>query len=197
MATATPTTAEKIETYFTHAPAFAQPICDKIRNAISQADPALKPSWKWNAPVYEKAGPGMVCAIGIFKKHVNLSFFQGALLLDQHGLFTSGQDAKALRRIKFTDVAQVPEALLVEYLQAAVKLPAGTAAKSTERDLLEIPEDLKAALQEGQQLEKFEQMAYTHRKEYLRWVQEARKQETRDSRILKTVERMAIGKKFC
>ncbi|RNI29317.1 DUF1801 domain-containing protein [Rufibacter latericius] len=186
---------QKIDAFFTDAPAFAKPICEKIRIAIATADPALKPTWKWNTPVYEKAGPGMVCAMSAHKQHVNLAFFQGALLQDPHNLF-SGQDAKGMRTIRFTDVSQVNEPILVEYVRAAAQLKAGTAAKTTERSVIEIPEDLKQALAEAQQLEKFEGMAYTHRKEYVRWVTEAKRTETRDSRILKTVERITEGKKF-
>ncbi|MBC3538628.1 DUF1801 domain-containing protein [Rufibacter sediminis] len=187
---------QKIETFFAQAPEFAQPICAKLRSAIAAADPALQPSWKWNAPVYEKAGAGMVCAISVHKQHVNLSFFQGALLEDTHGLFTSSQDAKAMRLIKFTDAAQVNEPALIEYIRAATKVEAGTAAKAPERNLIEIPEDLKQALNEAQQLEKFEQLAYTHRKEYVRWVNEAKRPETRESRLQKTVVRITEGKKF-
>ncbi|WP_205501996.1 DUF1801 domain-containing protein [Rufibacter psychrotolerans] len=187
---------QKLATFFESAPAFAQPICEKIRTAIAAADPELKATWKWSVPVYEKPGPGMVCGLGIFKQHVSLSFFQGALLPDPHQLFTKSLDAKTMRSIKFTAADQVPEEKLVEYVRAATQLKAGTAAKSAERDVIVVPEDLKQALAESQQLEKFEKLAYTHRKEYVRWVTEAKRPETRDNRILKTVERISEGKKF-
>ncbi|WP_192821434.1 DUF1801 domain-containing protein [Rufibacter sp. LB8] len=187
---------QKIEAFYEKAPAFAQPICTLLREAIAAADPDLKATWKWNTPVYEKPGPGMVCAVGVFKQHVNLSFTQGALLPDPHGIFTSSQDAKTMRSIKFTSPDQVNVPVLIEYIKAATQLKAGTALKSVERDAIVIPEDLKLALSEGQQLETFEKLAYTHRKEYVRWVTEAKRPETRDTRILKTVERVGEGKKF-
>ena len=187
---------QKIEDYFAKAPEFAQPICEKIRSAIAAADPELKATWKWSVPVYEKAGPGLVCGLGVFKQHVSLSFFQGALLDDPYGVFTSSQDAKAMRSMKFTDATQVNEDVVVEYLRAATQLKSGAAAKSTERSAIEIPDDLKQALAEAQQLDTFEKLAYTHRKEYVRWVTEAKRTETRDNRILKTVERITEGKKF-
>ncbi|WP_181306793.1 DUF1801 domain-containing protein [Rufibacter sp. XAAS-G3-1] len=197
MATLTPEqSVHKTEAYFANAPEFAQPICEKLRNAIAVADPELKAAWKWSAPVYGKAGPGLVCSIGVFKQHVSLAFFQGALLEDPHRVFTSSQDAKTMRSIKFTNASQVNEDLLVKYLKAATQLKAGAAATSTERSLIEIPEDLLQALSQAQQLERFEQLAYTHRKEYVRWVTEAKRPETRDTRILKTVERITEGKKF-
>jgi uncharacterized protein YdeI (YjbR/CyaY-like superfamily) len=40
----------------------------------------------------------------------------------------------------------------------------------------------------------FEQMAFTHRKEYARWIAEAKKDETRDRRVRQAVEMIRAGK---
>ena len=34
----------------------------------------------------------------------------------------------------------------------------------------------------------FDKLAYTHRKEYVRWIEEAKREETRASRVAKTIE---------
>ncbi|PTX22583.1 bacteriocin resistance YdeI/OmpD-like protein [Pontibacter mucosus] len=57
-----------------------------------------------------------------------------------------------------------------------------------------VPDDLKEALQEAGLLEAFESMAFTHRKEYVVAVLEAKRPETRARRIAKTVEAMANRK---
>ncbi|WP_276498584.1 YdeI/OmpD-associated family protein [Pontibacter litorisediminis] len=54
-----------------------------------------------------------------------------------------------------------------------------------------VPEDMKVALQEAGLLEKFESMAFTHRKEYAVAVLDAKKPETRMRRIAKAVEEVA------
>jgi uncharacterized protein YdeI (YjbR/CyaY-like superfamily) len=36
----------------------------------------------------------------------------------------------------------------------------------------------------------FERLAYTHRKEYARWVAEAKRDETRERRVAKTIEEL-------
>lgn len=189
-------TEQKIEAYFAQAPAFAQPICEKIREAIAAADPELKPSWKWNSPVYEKEGPGMVCGLGIFKKHVSLSFFQGALLPEPNGFSALSQDSKGMRSFKFTEAGQLPEAELVSYIRAAANLPKGAVAKTAERDVVVVPDDLKQVLEENGLRETFEKLAYTHRKEYVRWINEAKRPETRTSRLTKTAEKVAAGLSF-
>lgn len=55
---------------------------------------------------------------------------------------------------------------------------------------VELPKDLKAALTEAGALKAFESSAPSMRKEYVRQVQEAKAQETRQRRIAKIVEKL-------
>lgn len=188
--------AQKIESYFDRAPAFAQPICAILREAIATADPDLTPTWKWNSPVYEKNETGMILGIGIFKEHVRMSFFEGALIPLPAGFSVASEESKSMRGLKFTDANQIPVPELVEYIRAATKIKYGTAAKTLGHEQIEIPEDLKALLSENELLEAFDKLAYTHRKEYVRWINEAKRPETRTSRLTKTAERVAAGLTF-
>jgi uncharacterized protein YdeI (YjbR/CyaY-like superfamily) len=38
-------------------------------------------------------------------------------------------------------------------------------------------------------------MSYTHRKEYIRWIEEAKKPETRETRKIRMIEMILSGKK--
>jgi Bacteriocin-protection, YdeI or OmpD-Associated/Domain of unknown function (DUF1905) len=59
---------------------------------------------------------------------------------------------------------------------------------------VELPEDLKVSLSGDSVARKFfEQLSFTHRKEWVRWVTEAKKSETRASRVARTVEVMHAG----
>ena len=42
---------------------------------------------------------------------------------------------------------------------------------------------------------RFDAMSYTHRKEYIRWIEEAKKPETRENRKIKMIEMILSGKK--
>jgi len=56
---------------------------------------------------------------------------------------------------------------------------------------VEIPADLAGLLDENPDVKRwFDGLAYTHRKEYVRWITEAKRQETRDKRLLKAIEMM-------
>jgi Bacteriocin-protection, YdeI or OmpD-Associated/Domain of unknown function (DUF1905) len=57
-----------------------------------------------------------------------------------------------------------------------------------------LPDDLSAAMDEAARAA-FDALAFSHRKEWVRWVEEAKKPETRTSRIEKTVESLKAGKK--
>lgn len=43
--------------------------------------------------------------------------------------------------------------------------------------------------------ELFDKMSYTHKKEYIRWIEEAKKPETRENRKLKMIQMILDGKK--
>ena len=54
--------------------------------------------------------------------------------------------------------------------------------------VVEIPEDLQEALnQKPEALEKFLKLSYSHQMEHLKWIQEAKKEETRLRRIEKLI----------
>jgi len=57
-----------------------------------------------------------------------------------------------------------------------------------------LPDDLAAAMDEPARTT-YDALSYTHRKEWVRWVEEAKKPETRATRIEKTVAGLREGKK--
>ena len=59
-----------------------------------------------------------------------------------------------------------------------------------------VPSDLAAALVSDERASAaFDGLSYTHRKEWVRWIEEAKKAETREARLAKTVESLREGKK--
>jgi hypothetical protein len=57
-----------------------------------------------------------------------------------------------------------------------------------------MPDDLAAALDDAARTA-YDGLSYTHRKEWVRWVEEAKKPETRATRIEKTVAALREGRK--
>jgi uncharacterized protein YdeI (YjbR/CyaY-like superfamily) len=59
-----------------------------------------------------------------------------------------------------------------------------------------VPDDLAAALARDETARaNFDGLSYTHRKEWVRWIEEAKKAETRATRLAKTVESLHAGQR--
>ena len=66
-------------------------------------------------------------------------------------------------------------------------------ADASERTI-EVPDDLNAALAAEPAVEAtFASMAYSHRKEYVRWITEAKKADTRTARVAKAAQMIRAG----
>jgi len=60
---------------------------------------------------------------------------------------------------------------------------------------VEVPEALAAALAADPPVRaSFDQMAFTHRKEYARWIADAKQEETRQRRVRQALEMIRVGK---
>lgn len=71
-----------------------------------------------------------------------------------------------------------------------------TVEPDLEERVIEIPKDLLKELKKDKEAKAFfDKLSYTHRKEYVRWVEEAKKEETRQSRIVKTIEMLKKGRR--
>jgi Bacteriocin-protection, YdeI or OmpD-Associated/Domain of unknown function (DUF1905) len=58
-----------------------------------------------------------------------------------------------------------------------------------------VPEDLAVALAEAGVRDAFDRLSYTHRKEYVSWVEEAKREQTRKTRIGRSVDLLKEGVK--
>ncbi len=89
----------------------------QLRRLILDTDPDIAEEWKWNTPVWSRNG--LVCAVGAFKDHVKVNFFQGASLPDSQGLFNAGLEAKKTQAIDFHEGDIMNEPALKDIVRAA------------------------------------------------------------------------------
>jgi uncharacterized protein YdeI (YjbR/CyaY-like superfamily) len=69
-----------------------------------------------------------------------------------------------------------------------------TVEPDTEPRVVEVPVELKKLFKVEKEAKTFfEKLAYTHQREYVMWINEAKRDETRQSRILKTIEMLKKG----
>ena len=71
-----------------------------------------------------------------------------------------------------------------------------TMEKDSEKRTVEVPKDFADALKKADLTEVFSKMSFTHQKEYVRAIIEAKKEETRIRRIEKSIEQLISKKKY-
>lgn len=189
---------ERIDAYIANAAEFARPILTHLRSVVHAACPDVQETWKWSFPNFDYKG--IVCSMAAFKAHCTFGFWKASLMRDEHKLLERSGDAMG-HFGRITSLADLPDdAILIAYIEEAVelnekgvKLP--PRPRSTERKELEIPEYLIAALEANAKAsETFENFSYSHKKEYVEWITEAKTEETRHKRLAAALEQMAEGK---
>jgi hypothetical protein len=133
-----------------------------------------------------------------------------AVVLDDEQVATVGEGAKRFPVVATvndytwrTSVARMGGEFLVG-LNREVREGAGvgagdkvdvTLALDTKPREVDVPEDLAAALAaEPKVKERFDALAFTHRKEFARWVAEAKREDTRQRRIAQALDMIRAGK---
>jgi hypothetical protein len=93
----------------------------RVRNIITQADPAITEAWKWRGvPVWECGG--IICTGESYKSVVKMTFAKGASLPDPKGLFNASLEGNTRRAIDIRDGDLIDEEALKALVVAAVQL---------------------------------------------------------------------------
>jgi uncharacterized protein YdeI (YjbR/CyaY-like superfamily) len=175
----------KISDYIDNLPDWSQKICKRLRTIILKADPKLIEDWKWGPNYYLE---GMVCGYAGFQKHVNFVFFKGILLKDKRKLLYLNEGSVNTRNFRFKDVKEIDEDIILEYVIEAIDLnKAGKKIIVPKNRTVEVANDIKREFKLAGVLNYFETLAYSHKNEYIRWIDSAKREETRKSRIVKAV----------
>ncbi len=92
----------------------------RVRALITQADPEIVEEWKWQVPVWSRAG--IICTGETYKSAVKLTFAKGASLKDPSRLFNSSLEGNTRRAIDLHEGDTLDENALTALIRAAVAL---------------------------------------------------------------------------
>jgi len=71
-----------------------------------------------------------------------------------------------------------------------------TVQRDTEERVVELPAELAELFEQNPAAQShYDKLSYTHRKEYVQWINEAKRSETRQNRLHKTIEMLLNNKK--
>lgn len=186
---------KQVDAYIARSAPFARPILTRVRAAFHKGCPALEEKVKWGVPSFEYKG--LMGGAAAFKAHVAWGFWRQKEMPDPDNVFKNG--GGMMGGGKITDVSQLPpEKTIVKYVRAAMKLnesgpmKRGTAAPKRP---VNVPRDLAAALKTNARARAaFEGFPPSHKREYVEWIVEAKKPETRERRLATTIDWLAQGK---
>lgn len=184
----------RIDEYLEKAAPFARPILRRLRKLVHAACPDVEEAMKWSFPHFLYQGK-ILCSMAAFKEHCSFGFWDGAAVVGQSGV---KEAMGSFGRI--TAPGDLPsDAALTAYIKKAMALrDAGVKPareKKPKKAELPTPEDFAKALRRNKQAKAtFEQLSPSHRREYLEWITEAKREETRLRRIAQSLEWLAEGK---
>jgi hypothetical protein len=189
----------RIDAYIAKSADFAKPVLKHIRELVHAACPKVEETMKWSLPHFMHKG--MLCSMAAFKHHCSFGFWKGSLIFGKGQGPGNNQDEAMGQFGRISAISDLPkEKVLIGYIKKAVglnetgaKLPPKPKAK--ERKELIVHAGLMSALKDNKKaLTAFENFSYSHKKEYVEWITEAKGEETRKRRLATAIEWMAEGK---
>jgi uncharacterized protein YdeI (YjbR/CyaY-like superfamily) len=187
----------RIDAYIARSPDFAKPILKHLRKLVHSGCPKVEETMKWSSPYFMHKG--MLCNMASFKHHCVFGFWKGKLIFKKDA---EGVKREAMGHFgRITSLADLPsDRVLLGYIREAakvneqgVKLPSKPKPKP-KKELI-VPDDLQAALGRNKKASTtFDGFSYSHKKEYVEWITEAKRDETRAQRLETAVCWMAEGK---
>jgi uncharacterized protein YdeI (YjbR/CyaY-like superfamily) len=189
------TTDPRVDAYIAKAAPFAHPILEHLRQAVHAACPQVEETIKWGMPNFMYGGK-ILANMAAFKAHCAFGFWRR----DSGDTDKGGEAMGQFGRIE--SVKDLPPkagfAKLVKAQMALIDSGEGArpAPKREAKPPAETPPDLAAALKKNAAARKtWDAFAPSHKRDYVEWIVEAKREETRAKRLAQTLEQLAEGKK--
>ncbi|HEY3704841.1 MAG TPA: YdeI/OmpD-associated family protein [Terracidiphilus sp.] len=194
----------KVDAYIEKAQPFAQPILERLRRLMHKGCPDVEEAIKWSMPFFVYRG-AILANMAAFKEHCSFGFWGqeiAAVLKEQDVVREDGMGT--LGRINSVKDLPADKRMLGWIKQAAGFVDDGTytspiAARNKVVKAPKAPPEMHpefaAALKKEKGASKvFEAFSPSCKREYIEWIAEAKRDETRDKRIAQAVEWIAEGK---
>ncbi|HEY6414126.1 MAG TPA: YdeI/OmpD-associated family protein [Edaphobacter sp.] len=188
-----------VDAYIAKAAPFAQPVLEHLRELMHKGCPDVVEEIKWSMPFFVYKGQ-ILGNIAAFKAHCSCNLWGGgvAAAMRKDGVLSDDGMGKLG---KIASVKELPaNKVMIGYVkQAAAFIDGG--GKTMQRKPkaakgeAEVPAELAAALKKNKAAgATFAGFSPGCRREYVDWIAEAKRLETREKRVAQAVEWMAEGK---
>jgi len=189
-------TDPRIDAYIARQADFARPILEHLRAAVHSACPEAEETMKWSMPHFLYKGQ-MLVGMAAFKAHATFGFWRAKEVLGE-----TGAEREAMGQFgRLTSVADLPpDDVLHALIRKAMALTDSGSRparpKAAPKPETGTPPELETALSANPAARTtFDTFPPSCRREYVEWIVDAKRPETRDKRIAQAVEWMAEGKR--
>lgn len=187
----------RIDAYIAKSADFAKPILAHIRDVVHSTCPEVEETMKWSMPTFMHHG--ILCGMAAFKAHAAFNIWKGSEIVGTDG------EREAMGQFgRITTLSDLPsKKVLAGFIRKAmarnesgVKSPAARKPASARKVVPTTPPpDFKAALDANAKARAtFDAFSPSNRKEYIEWIIDAKRDETRQRRLRDAIVMLAEGK---
>jgi uncharacterized protein YdeI (YjbR/CyaY-like superfamily) len=173
---------------------FAKPILRHLRAMVHEACPDCEETLKWGMPTFMYQGK-ILASFASFKAHATFGYWNDAMLReDEKSRDAMGQ----FGRLASLDDLPPRDTLiaLTRKSMALIESGAKIERRRSPKAPLTVPQDLRAAIEAAPAAKAtWDAFPPSCQREYVEWVTEAKRDETRTKRLNQTVEWLTEGKR--
>ena len=187
-----------VDAYIEKAQDFAKPILTHLREVVHEACPDIEEAIKWKFPTFMYKGK-ILCSIVAFKQYCSMGFWLHDEMKTLKNLETDVEKTNMFSLGKIKTLENIPSKpqLKKMILEAMEHTDLGVKLKKAPPTTteLDVPKELKTALSNNKEaLTIFEKASPSFRKEYIKWIDDAKTETTRNKRIEQALEWISEGK---
>jgi uncharacterized protein YdeI (YjbR/CyaY-like superfamily) len=194
----------RIDVYIAKSRPFAQPILEHLRQQVHKACPGVVETIKWSRPFFEYKGV-ILGNMSAFKEHCSFGFWGeeiSAVLREEKLLQPDAMGSLG----RLTRVEDLPsnKQMLSLLRQAAAFIDSGEytspiaarnkVVKAPKPDAETPPQFMHALKASKKAAAAFAKLSPSCKREYVEWIADAKREETRDKRIATAIEWISEGK---
>ena len=187
---------EKLEEFYNETHHFKSSVAELRKLAL---DCGLKETYKWSFPTYTFEGKNII-AICKLKTYFGVWFFNGVFLKDSKKVLKNAQEGKtkAMRRWKFSSQEEIDKKGVIVYINEAIENQKKGLQLKISKKLKEkiiIPTHLLSEFNKNKVLKDFfYKLTYSKQKEYIEYIDTAKQEKTKQSRLNKILPLILEGK---
>lgn len=188
-------TDPRIDAYIERQADFAKPILEHLRAIVHEGCPECEETLKWSSPSFVYKGK-ILAGFAAFKGHASFGFWSGSQVVD-----TSGKAATAMGQFgRLTSVDDLPDRQTLIDLTRKAKGLIDEGVKPVrnkhEKPPFTVPQDMRAAIDGNPAAKRtFDGFPPSAQRDYVEWITEAKRDETRSKRLAQAIEWLAEGKR--